>query len=146
MKKSILVLAISIFVSASVFVSCNSPEKKVENAQVGVVEADKELAKANEEYMIEVEKYKQESADKLAANEKSIAEFKARIATEKKSAKKEYAMKIAALEQKNSDLKKKMDEYKENGKENWEMFKTEFNRDMDEIGNAFKDLTVKNVK
>ncbi|MFN0047523.1 MAG: hypothetical protein ACKVOU_00200 [Cytophagales bacterium] len=43
-------------------------------------------------------------------------------------------------------MKKKMDDYKEDGKENWEKFKTEFNHDMDEIGNAFKDLTVKNVK
>ena len=39
-----------------------------------------------------------------------------------------------------------MDDYKETGKENWLIFKMEFNRDMDELGQAFKDLTVKNVK
>ena len=32
------------------------------------------------------------------------------------------------------------------GKELREKFKTEFSRDMDELGNAFKDLMVKNVK
>jgi ribonucleotide reductase alpha subunit len=31
-------------------------------------------------------------------------------------------------------------------KDNWETFKTEFSRDMDELGNAFRDLTVKNTK
>ncbi len=40
----------------------------------------------------------------------------------------------------------KMNDYKANGKENWEIFKKEFNHDMDELGKAFKDLTVKNVK
>jgi hypothetical protein len=40
----------------------------------------------------------------------------------------------------------KMDNYKADSKENWEKFKVEFSRDMDELGAAFKDLTVKNVK
>ena len=39
-----------------------------------------------------------------------------------------------------------MDEYKAEGKEQWEEFKAEFSRDMDELGKAFKDLTVKNEK
>lgn len=43
-------------------------------------------------------------------------------------------------------MKKKMDDYNMDGKENWEKFKTEFNHDMDELGQAFKDLTVNNVK
>ena len=47
---------------------------------------------------------------------------------------------------KNSDLKMKLDNYKAEGKENWKKFKIEFNRDMEELGIAFKDLTVKNVK
>ena len=42
-------------------------------------------------------------------------------------------------------MKKKMDDYKAEGKEQWEAFKTEFSHDMDELGQAFKDLTVKNV-
>ena len=50
------------------------------------------------------------------------------------------------MEQKNTDLKRRLDDYKQDGKENWEKFKIEFNRDMDELGKAFKDLTVKNVK
>jgi len=38
-----------------------------------------------------------------------------------------------------------MRDYKGEGKEKWEAFKTEFNRDMDELGKAFKDLTVNNT-
>ena len=39
-----------------------------------------------------------------------------------------------------------MDDYKADGKDKWETFKAEFSHDMDELGHAFKGLTVKNVK
>lgn len=146
MKKSILALAVFTFITATVVSSCNSPSEKVENAETEVVEANKDLEKANDEYSAEVESYRKDIADKVTANEQSIKEFNARIANEKREAKAAYQKKIAELEQKNSDMKKKMDDYKQDGKENWEKFKTEFNRDMDELGKAFKDLTVKNVK
>lgn len=104
------------------------------------------MEEATDDYQAEVAKYKIETADKIAANEKSIAEFNTRISTEKKEAREDYKKKIADLEAKNSDLKMKMDTYKADSKENWEKFKVEFSRDMDELGQAFKDLTVKNVK
>ncbi|WP_435353133.1 hypothetical protein [Emticicia sp. SJ17W-69] len=146
MKKSILALAVFTFIASTAILSCNSPAEKVENAQTDVVDANKDLEKANEDYLVEVEAYKKETADKIAANEQSIKEFNARVATEKKEARVAYQQKIAELEQKNTDMKKKLDDYKQDGKENWEKFKTEFNHDMDELGKAFKDLTVKNVK
>lgn len=146
MKKSILALAVFTFITSTAVLSCNSPADKVENAETAVVDANKDLEKANDEYMAEVETYKKETADKIAANEKSIMEFNARVATEKKEARAAYKQKIAELEKKNTDMKMKMDNYKQDGKENWEKFKTEFNHDMDELGKAFKDLTVNNVK
>jgi hypothetical protein len=101
---------------------------------------------AQAEYMADMAKYKTETAEKIAANDLIIKDFNDRIASQKKDAKVEYKQKVASLEQKNTDMKKKMDDYKLEGKENWEKFKTEFNHDMDELGKAFKDLTVKNVK
>jgi len=106
----------------------------------------KDLDKANEEYLTDVENYRRESADKIATNERSIAEFKTRVANEKKEAKAEYQKKITDLEQKNTDMKKRMDDYKVEGKENWEKFKSEFKYDMDELGKAFKEFTVKSKK
>ena len=43
-------------------------------------------------------------------------------------------------------LKKKLDDYKATGKEDWESFKKEFNHDMDELGKAFKNFSINNVK
>lgn len=146
MKKTILILSASLLITGGIFTGCTSPAEKVENAKDKVTEANTNLDKANEEYLADMAKYRIATNEKIAANEKSIAEFNARIDDQKKVAKSEYKIKIAELEKKNTDMKKKLDEYKENGKDNWEKFKTEFNHDMEELGKAFKDLTVKNVK
>lgn len=146
MKKSILILAASTFITGALVTSCNSPEEKVENAQENVAEAHQDLDKANEEYLADVETYRKATAERIAANDQSIAEFNLRLANDKQEAKEDYRKKVTELEQKNSDMRKKMDDYKVEGKDNWEIFKTEFNRDMDELGQAFKDLTVKNTK
>lgn len=144
MKKSIIVSILFMF--AVIVGACSSPTEKVEDAKTDVVEANKELDEANAEYVADMEKYRTETAEKITANEVIIQDLNTRIVSQKKDTQVEYKQKVAELEQKNMEMKKKMDDYKQDGKENWEKFKTEFNRDMDELGKAFKDLTVKNVK
>jgi len=104
-----------------------------------VLEADQALANA-------IQQFKNESEAIISANEKNIAELKIKIAKEKKENKASYEKKLAELEQKNSDLRKKLNEYKAEGEDDWNIFKAEFSHDMDELGKAFKDLTVNNVK
>ncbi|MFC3813190.1 hypothetical protein [Lacihabitans lacunae] len=137
------IVAIATVLSAT---SCKSDKDKVDEATSQVVEAGDDLKEANDDYLLEVEKYKLETADKIIQNDKSIAEFNARVKTEKKETRDQYIKDIAVLEAKNSDLKMKMEVYQADSKENWDKFKIEFSHDMDELGKAFKDLTVKNVK
>lgn len=144
MKKTFIVVAL--FVFAVIVGACSSPTKKVEEAQTDVIEANKELDEANAEYMADMAKYRMETAEKIAANDLIIKDLNARISNQKKNRQVEYKQKVAELEQKNMDMKRKMEDYKQDGKENWEKFKAEFNHDMDELGNAFKNLTVNNVK
>ncbi len=149
MKKYILLSTIvAITISGSLIMGCDnaSPSEKVEEAQTEVVQANQNLDEANDAYKAEIESYRIESDEKIAANERSIKEFRARVNQEKKEAKAEYVRKIEMLEKKNSDMKMKLDDYTAEGKEKWEMFKAEFNHDMDEMGNAIKDIGVKNVK
>jgi chromosome segregation ATPase len=140
MKKSIFQLGAVACLLGGLLTSCNTPAEKVADAQNTVDAANQDLDQANREYLADVEQYRKEASEKIAANEKSIAEFNARMATEKSAAKAAYQEKITAIEQKNSDLKKKMDEYKAEGRDQWEKFKLEFNRDMDDLGIAFKNL------
>jgi len=146
MKKTILLITSSALLFAGMLTSCYSSAEKVENAQDNVAEANKDLNIANQEYLADIEAYKKEATARIDANNQSIAEFNKRIESKKLDAKIDYQKKIAELDQKNSDLKKKLDNYKADGKDNWEKFKEEFSRDVENIGQAFKDLTVKNVK
>lgn len=144
MKKLILAMAVIGFASVAMLTSCNNPSQKAENSRTDVVDAQEDLARAQQAYIDDVQNYRLQTAEKITANNQAIADFNARIVMEKKEAKAEYQVKIAELEKKNSDMKKKLDDYRADGKDQWETFKTEFNRDMDQLGVALRDLTVKN--
>jgi hypothetical protein len=146
MKNLILTLFVLSFVTGSLIMSCTTPAEKVEKAQTKVDKANDALDKVNDAYLADIETYRKGTFEKIVANDLAIKEFRARIDAQKSDAKANYTKKITELEQKNTDLKKKMDDYKASNKEKWELFKTEFSRDMDALGQAFKDLTVKNVQ
>lgn len=144
MKQSILVLAIFSFLAGALIISCDSPAQRVEAAETNVAEAKDDLAQAKQEYLEDVENYRLQTAKKIEANNQKIADFNVKIEKEKAEAKAEYKIKVAELEQKNRDMKKKLDDYKAEGKDQWYTFKAEFNRDMEQLGNALENLTVKN--
>ena len=81
--------------------------------------------------------------EKINSYEKIIVEFKARIVKETKEDIAKYENTLAELEQKASDIKKKVHEYKEEGKDKWDAYNLKFNHDLDELGKALKNFTVK---
>ena len=141
MKKSFLILGVLGLIANTLIVSCDSPAQKVENAQENVDASNKQLDQANMDYQKDMDEYRIKTADKIAANDKSLADFRARIKDQKADAKADYEKKLAGLEKKNSDIKKQMDDYKADGKDKWESFKTDFNHSMEDFGNSLKDLT-----
>ncbi len=147
MMKLIITVTALVFISgASFLTSCNSPSENVAHAEDKVMEAQRDLDNANIAYLADMVTYRQETAVKIEVNNKSIADFNARVETEKAEAKADYKKKIAELEHMNTDMKKRLEDYKADGKDNWDKFKIEFSHDMEELGKAFKDLTVSNVK
>lgn len=145
MKNTFIRTSIIAFTACTLFTSCMSSKKKLDNAETKVAEAKKDLDKANEEYRADMANYRKETSEKIAANEKSINEFNEKIADKNEETETTYEQKIAELKLKNNEMKKKMLDYKDDGKQNWEKFKNEFSHDMDELGKAFKGLTVKNT-
>lgn len=141
MKSKMYLIAATMFVVGSMLTGCSSPSDKVEDAQEKVDKANQNLDKAQDDYAADVEKYRKETAEKIAANEKMEADFNAKIANDKADAREDYKKKVAALDQKDSDMKKRMAEYKMEGKDKWIVFKEGFNKDMDALGQDWKDLT-----
>mgnify|MGYP007006686709 FL=1 len=144
MKKLIFTLSTTLLLAGAIFTSCNSAAEKVDNAEDKSIKADEDFNIAKEEYLADVENFKKEITAKIDANNQMIADFKVKAATSKKDAQVYYQEQIAILEQKNIAMKQKLDAYEVSGKDNWETFKAEFSRDMNDLGEAFRNFTIKN--
>jgi len=152
MKNVIYILAIATaLLAVSLFAGCKSTpstpaeeaaQAKVDSAKLELKEAQK--AATDEEW----EAFKIESIEKISINETSIADFKEKMRTSERKFDALYVEKIDKLEQQNIKLKAKIENYanNENRKSNWASFKSEFNHDMNELGQALKDITVDNKK
>ncbi len=153
MKKTIFTLAvITIFMSGSLLTSCQSTAQKERVAQDKVDNAQENLdvAKYNADMVDQkvataeqFKTYKLETELKIKNNEVKIAEIKLKIRKSGAAFDEGFANKIDSLELKNKNMKSRIDNY-EKSHSDWETFKREFNHDMDELGNAVKDLGVKN--
>ncbi|HXC06625.1 MAG TPA: hypothetical protein VNZ86_17835 [Bacteroidia bacterium] len=141
MKRSLLKLSAALLLAGAFWIGCSSPSEKVENAEKGVADAKKDLAQANDAYLADIQQNKERADVRAAANDSSIAQFKARISKEKKETRVAYEKKIAELDAKNKDLKREMDEYKASGKDDWEKFKIKFNEEVTAFGDSFRNFT-----
>ena len=141
-------MAVAAFMASSALYG-QEPDRKSEKARENlkdakqeVVIAKQDLKEAQKDSASEYQKFKIDENKKIQNNNKSIADFKARIAKEKKENRAKYDKKLAVLEHKNTDLEKRLNDFKDNGKETWTAFKRGFNHDMDELGQSLKNFTI----
>jgi len=144
--KSILTLTAIAFVGGAILTSCNSPADNVEDAEVSLSEAEARLVEANAAYLADLENHRNLTDIAIEENKLMIAQYNASIANEKKEIKDANQAKIDELEMKNALLEAKMDAYEADEQSNWENFKTEFNREMNELGAKIRELTTKDPK
>ena len=137
MKKLIFTIALSLFLINTIFIGCETFTEKDDLTK-------NDVAEAKDDFLTDIENFKAVTAAKIEANNQKIKKLNVKIEYTKKDVKAYSQEQIAILEQKNSEMKIKLDEYKVTGKDNWEIFKAEFNHDMDDLGDAFKNFTIKN--
>ncbi|MHB8337872.1 MAG: sll1863 family stress response protein [Ignavibacteriaceae bacterium] len=145
MKNKILTLAVIGFMAGIVFMGCqNTEEKNSQQPNESMVETKPDSQAVQTSYSDEWQSFKSTSEQKIQDNENSIAAFKVKMKKSGIKVKAKYNIEIAKLEATNRAMKKKLEEYKNDGKSAWEDFKTGFNKDMDKLGKAVKDLTSDN--
>ncbi|MCB9299558.1 MAG: hypothetical protein H6566_02855 [Lewinellaceae bacterium] len=149
MKKIIFILVVATtFIAGIAITGCQSSTQKEEEG-TGMMNDNDTQEGMNPMHEMnnteEWEVFKSESEAKIKDIEIRIAELKVQMDKKGTALDEIYAKRIDTLEQKVKDLKKKMENF-DNGQSDWESFKREFNHDMDELGQAFKDLTVNNEK
>ena len=72
MKKRIYTYSVAMIMMLAILVSCSSPSQKVENAKADLKDAKQEQLDSIADY----ELFKQQSEERIANNEKIIADFK----------------------------------------------------------------------
>lgn len=147
MKKLVSTLAATAFFAGILFTGCNSSSNKIDNAEdkvmdakEAVIDAQIDLNQARQDSITEFEQYKTKYQNQIIANEKSIAELRVGFVGASQENKALYEKKLTELEEKNRRLKIKLAEHNEEGTAQWRTFKTEFQRDMDELGKAFSEF------
>jgi hypothetical protein len=133
------IIAFSILILAATIIGCDINRKnKVEDAKQSKISLEKEQAQQIGEW----KKFKKDADLKIVINKKSIDEFKLQIKRSGNKVKAKYDNVVAVLEQKNIWLKEKASEYKYEGKDKWEDYKIGFNRDMDDVRKALRDMFI----
>lgn len=154
MKKTILILAVLTIMVGTTIVGCKSTTKEEIESQEKVDVAEQNLKDAKDSLIVakkaataeEWQTFKKQTDSVISHNQAQIADLKLKMQKTGNTVDTKYQKNIDVLEQKNKDLKTKINSYKNDANNDWQSFKREFNHDLDEIGQAFKDLTVDNKK
>jgi len=135
-------LAVALLVSTMTFMGCQDNKTSTEVAEDNLLEAQEDLNEVKEDSQEDAQKlatqaeydiFKAETEVKVQANKVRIAELR----VNKNTADLE---RINDLEARNSELDERLKSY-ETYKTDWQKFKEEFNRDMNELGTSFKNFT-----
>lgn len=154
MKKTIYKLAAITVMTATLLLGCNTSTKKQEDAIDDVADARENTEDAKEQLMVakkdananEWKKIKKETNTRITENKIRIAQLKVEMIKSGFSIDTAYAKKIEELELKNKNIKIKVDSYKNDTSDDWELFKREYNHDINELNRAIKELKVYNKK
>jgi hypothetical protein len=154
MKKSVHMLALTALIFGSTLFSCKTNSEKEADATQNVTEAKEDLKETKDENTndaatkandAEWQTYKSESLATIAKNEVRIVELRKARQKPGTTFDASYSKNIDELATKNEALRVRINNY-ENNQTDWESFKREFSSDMDDLGNAFNNLTVNNKK
>ena len=150
MKKLVLSLAVVAFLAGTISTSFGQvPDKQSVKARENLKEEKKDVVVAKQDLKIaqkdsvsEYQKLTKESEIKFKSNEKSIADLRAAITKNNSKEQATDQKKVSIMEDKNNSLKKELADYKVLGETQFTAFKTEYNRDQDQLAKELKDFKI----
>jgi len=152
-NKTVLIFSLGTILSTVLIFSINAAVSK----NAGIAKTNKIVENTNnlkpaisedqKEYIEKIERYeslKRETDKILAENEKTIESLKEEHKYNRKNAEMAINEKLMELENRNQDLNKRINDYTDDGIDNWESFKFEFSKDMNQMGEELKGISIKN--
>jgi hypothetical protein len=152
--KNLFFTIVILFSGGTLLVGCMSAEQKKEAANAQVVVATENLNKvqANADVVAkkvatedQLKTFRLESDLKIKNNDVRIAELKLKMNKSGTALNEVYAKRIYSLEFRNTNLKKRMSDYVQTHSD-WEKFKRDFNRDLDDLGTKLKSIAKETIK
>lgn len=145
----ILNLFLATLVSISIL-SCNkSPKSKqvdLNEAKQEVEIAKEDLDKATTDSVNAFNKYKSSIQIKLVENERIITNLKDKIKDKDRKTQTLYYKQLENLQIRNTELKLKIENYRQRPTQKWELFKVDFNNDLDDLGKTISTTANNNMK
>ncbi len=149
MKTNFLKMVFLACMAIAVITGCSSSTEQkaanLEEAQANVEEASQALDLARLD-SAEYSNYKIESEKTLRGNELLIADMKDRMKSEKKESIAKYNQTLDSLGIQNSRLRSNLQLYSAEGKARLEMFREDFNKELDALGKSISQLAERNTK
>lgn len=137
MKNKYFILAVILLIAGIFFAGCDSSG---DGARDDVKQANQDMIDAQTQFEKEWQQFKSDAEIRIDNNAQKIADFKAAMKTTTAKFKAKYENEVLTLEQNNIELRKKLNEYKYDGKNNWDVFKRDFNREVDIVVNSLNDI------
>ena len=130
--------------------SCNnSPtakEEDVQEATQDLIDAEADLEQAEYDSISDFNTFKESIQLKLVENQKVIDDLKLKITSKGKVERDIDEVEINKLEKRNTDLRLKIENYEQGPEQKWELFKVDFNNELDNLGQSISDMADRNKK
>ncbi|HAC15408.1 MAG TPA: hypothetical protein DCE78_05615 [Bacteroidetes bacterium] len=141
MKHSIGILTTLTLIAALVVSGCDSPSKKMENAKVETIEANRDLEIAKSEVEAEFRIFKTENSTRINEYNRTMSDIKQKIQNETNRERRVVLeTKLTQHETTHRELQREMDNYRVSGRENWDDFKLSFNEKMDDLDDSLDNF------
>lgn len=130
--------------------SCNnSPtakEEDVQEATQDLIDAEADLEQAEYDSISDFNTFKESIQLKLVENQNVIDDLKLKITSKGKVERDIDEVEINKLEKRNTDLRLKIENYEQGPEQKWELFKVDFNNELDNLGQSISDMADRNKK
>lgn len=150
MKTYILKTILTTSIIGLFMTSCNnSPtakEEDVKEATQDLIDAEADLDQAEYDSISDFNTFKESIQLKLVENQKVIDDLKLKITSKGKVERDIDEVEINKLEKRNTDLRLKIENYEQGPSQKWELFKVDFNNELDDLGKSISEMADRNKK
>lgn len=136
MKNYYLILAVGLLFTGLYFTACDNRDSTRDDVE----KANQDMIDSQTHFEKEWDQFKSDAEVRIDNNAQKIAEFKAAMKTTTAKFKAKYENEVLTLQQSNIELRKKLNDYKYEGKNNWDVFKRDFNREVDMVVDSLNDI------